>query len=142
MTRRTWIGLAAVALLAGVAVLLVWQLGDGAEVRRAAALPLAAEAPPPAPPPAEPPLPVEAPPGGEETVPQRVGGLASDRDPRNDIQRPTDERADLLQAERAARTDAAMDQLNRRSQRRRAAMQNIGEVKPAPPPPPPGPPAR
>lgn len=65
-----------------------------------------------------------------ESAPPEV---VSDRDPRNDVQRPTDRRADLMQEERRAKMESAMDALNRRTALRKEEMQANGEVRPSAP---------
>jgi hypothetical protein len=54
-----------------------------------------------------------------------------ERDPRNDIQRPADRRADLLVDERQAKLEGAMAQLNRRTAQRKEEMTATGEIRPS-----------
>jgi hypothetical protein len=127
VTRLFWLGVAAVFVLAAGSLIVLWRLSEPGP-------PLASSAPvAPAPPvtaqPVEPVAPA-APPEAERPAAE----MASDRDPRNDVQRPADQRADLLQDERSAKMESAMEQLNRRTALRKEEMQANGEVRPNPPP--------
>lgn len=127
MTRLFWLGVAAVFVLAAGSLIVVWRLSEPGP-------PLASSAPAPVPVPpvtAQPAEPVA--PAAPPEVERPAVDLASDRDPRNDIQRPADPRADLLQDERSAKMENAMDLLNRRTALRKEEMQANGEVRPNPP---------
>ena len=125
MKKLFLLGLSAIALLLAASAWLIWRSDP-------AAPPLAIR--PAAPAPAEGGV---AAPAQEAIAPAPLPApeLASDRDPRNDVQRPSDRRGDLLQEERLARQEDAMAQLNRRSARRRETMKSLGEVRPSAPAP-------
>jgi hypothetical protein len=76
------------------------------------------------------PQPALSPTGGPD---QPALGSSVDRDPRNDVQRPADPRADLLVDERQAKLEGAMAQLNRRTALRKEEMTATGEVRPSAP---------
>ncbi len=126
MTRLFWLGVAAVFVLAAGSLIVVWRLSEPGPPMESS-VPVA-PAPPVTAQPVEPIAPA-APPEAERPAVE----MASDRDPRNDIQRPADQRADLLQDERSAKMESAMDLLNRRTALRKEEMQANGEVRPNPP---------
>lgn len=123
-------GVAAILVLAAGFVYLVWRASEpGPPVASAQPEPVASPAPTAVA--AQPQLQVAPVPPAEPERP--VVEMATDRNPRNDVQRPADRRADLLQEERSAKLESAMDLLNRRTALRKEEMQANGEVRPSAP---------
>lgn len=129
MTKLFWLGVAVIFAVAAGSLILVWRISEPGP-------PIASTAPaepaPAAAPASMPPQEAAAP--APPLEPERPAvEMATDRDPRNDIQRPDDRRADLLQDERSAKMENAMNQLNRRTALRKEEMQANGEIRPSVP---------